>query len=212
PKCGGAGQIRAVSRSIFGQFVNIRTCPRCNGEGRVIERFCSVCGGEGRVKAESTLSIEVPPGVSTGNYLTMKGEGNTGIRGGSPGDIIVIFEEKEHKYFVRRGNDILLDLIISFSQAALGDKVEIPTLKGRANLHIPSGIQSGKVLRMKGKGIPDLRTGQIGDQLVRIKLWTPTKLSERQKELFKELSKYDGSMHPSRNGKGLFAKVKDVFS
>lgn len=209
--CGGAGQVKQVSRSLFGQFVNISACPSCNGEGKVIKDACSTCSGEGRIKKESTISVKIPAGVAEGNYLSLRGQGNSGIRGGSSGDIIVVMEELEHKYFERDGDDIIYDQQISFSQAALGDEVEVPTLTGKAKLQIAPGTQSGKILRMRGKGIPHLNHNGSGDQLVRIILWTPTKLSKKENDLFKELAKLDHTI-PKNDKNGFFERMKKSFT
>jgi len=190
PVCHGTGQVRQVSRSLFGQFVNIATCGHCGGEGRVISEACKSCGGKGRQKGEQTLKVNIPAGVATGNYLTIKGEGDVGPKGGPRGDVFVFIEEKKDERFERHGNDILYNLSISISQAVLGGEVEIPTLTGKAKLQIDPGTQSGKILRMRGKGIPHLNGHGKGDQLVRIAVWTPTKLSKDAKGLFQKLSEY----------------------
>ncbi|MCA9742622.1 MAG: molecular chaperone DnaJ [Deferribacteres bacterium] len=209
--CGGTGEIRNVSRSFFGQFVNVSTCPQCHGEGKVIKDPCVSCHGEGRIKGEGTIEVTIPAGVSTGNYMTIRNEGNAGPRGGAPGDAILLIEEKEHKAFDRHGDDILYDLILSFPQLALGDNVEIPTLKGKAELDIAPGTQVGKILRMKGKGIPHLKGHGSGDQLVRVMVWTPTKLSAKEKDLLKELAQAENFV-PPKSAKGIFEKIKEVFS
>ncbi|MDZ7331847.1 MAG: molecular chaperone DnaJ [candidate division KSB1 bacterium] len=209
PLCHGIGEIRQASRTIFGQFINVTTCSECGGEGRIIKTPCSNCHGEGRVKAESTLNVTIPAGVTSGNYLSLRGEGNVGPRGGPAGDAIVVIEEKEHQYFERHGDDILYDLYVSFSQVALGDEVEVPTLNGRARLTIAPGTQSGKILRMKGKGIPHLNQQGKGDQLVRVLVWTPTKLSEREKQLLRELMNSEGLKPPTAD-KSFFKKVKQA--
>ncbi|RMD98009.1 MAG: molecular chaperone DnaJ [Calditrichaeota bacterium] len=211
PQCGGTGEIRHVSRSIFGQFINVSTCSYCHGEGRIIKEHCENCGGEGRVREERILTVEIPPGVSSGNYITLRGEGDVGPQGGPPGDVIVFIEEKEHKYFERHGDDILYDLFLSFPQVALGTRVEIPTLNGRAELEIAPGTQSGKILRMRGKGIPHLRGHGRGDQLVRIQVWTPTKLNKQEKELLRKLAELE-NLKPPHSDKNLFHKIKEVFT
>lgn len=188
--CNGTGQVRQVSRSIFGQFVNITPCHQCGGEGKVISNPCGKCNGTGRNKGEGTIKVKIPAGVATGNYITLRGEGDVGPKGGSPGDVFVFIEEKQDERFERHGDDILYVLPISIPQAALGDEVEIPTLTGKARLHIDPGTQSGKILRMRGKGIPHLNGHGKGDQLVRINVWVPTKLSKEAKKLFDQMSQY----------------------
>ncbi|NOZ60112.1 MAG: molecular chaperone DnaJ [Calditrichaeota bacterium] len=209
PVCHGSGEIRQTARTIFGQMVNVTTCTHCGGEGRVIRDRCPLCNGEGRTKEESTLSVNIPAGVATGNYITLRGEGHAGPRGGATGNAIIIIEEEEHPYFERHGDDILYDLYVSFSQAALGDGVEVPTLKGKAKLVIPAGTQSGKILRMRGKGIGHLHNHSRGDQLVRILVWTPTKLSEKEKQLFSKLAEME-NIHPPKGDKSFFKKIKQA--
>jgi molecular chaperone DnaJ len=190
PACGGAGQVRQVTRSLFGQFVNITPCRNCRGEGKVITDPCKTCGGEGRNKGETTLKVKIPAGVATGNYITLRGEGDVGPKGGPKGDVYVFIEEATNDLFQRHGDDVLYDLSISIPQAVLGGELEIPTLKGKARLHIDAGTQSGKILRMRGKGIPHLNGSGKGDQLVRVIVWTPDHLSKTVKGLFEELAKH----------------------
>lgn len=187
-ECGGSGQVRQVSRSLLGQFVNITACPRCRGEGRVISKPCATCHGTGQKKGESMLNVKIPAGVSTGNYITMHGEGDVGPKGGPAGDVIVLIEEKRDPRFERHGDDILYQLNIGFPQAVLGDEIEIPTVLGKAKLHVEPGTQSGKILRMRNKGIPNLHGSGKGDQLVQVHVWTPTKLSKDLKKQIEELS------------------------
>ncbi|MFH1940911.1 MAG: molecular chaperone DnaJ [bacterium] len=188
--CHGTGQVRQMSRSIFGQFVNIATCRNCGGEGKVISEACRSCGGHGRKKGEANLKVKIPPGVATGNYITLRGEGDEGPRGGRPGDVFVFIEEKRDALFERHGDDILYNLSISIPQAVLGEEIEIPTLTGKAKLHIDSGVQSGKILRMRGRGIPHLHGVGKGDQLVKIHVWIPSRVSKEVKDIFQTLIKY----------------------
>ncbi len=187
--CNGTGEVRQVSRSIFGQFVNIQPCSNCSGSGKVISSPCTSCHSEGRVYEESTIKINVPAGVTDNSYMTLRGEGNAGKNGGSPGDIIVVFQELEHEYFTREGDNVIYDLFISFPEAVLGTEVEIPTLNGRAKLKIESGTQPGKYLKMREKGIQHLNRHGAGDQLVKINIFVPDKISAKEKELLKELQK-----------------------
>ena len=217
PMCNGSGEIRQVSRSVFGQFVNITTCGNCNGEGKIIREQCTACGGEGRMHGETTMKVNVPAGVSEGNYIPLHGQGNAGQRGGPAGDLIVIIEEEPHKIFSRDGDDIVLDLLVSYPQAALGSEIEIPTLAGRAKLKIEPGTQSGKVLRMRGKGIPNLRGDFHGDQLIRVNVWIPMHLAKEDKELLKLLAKSE-NIQPhegdksAHSEKSFFEKMKNIFS
>ncbi|MEW5702381.1 MAG: molecular chaperone DnaJ [Candidatus Zixiibacteriota bacterium] len=210
PQCHGTGEVRQVSRSIFGQFVNISTCPRCHGAGETIDKPCPTCRGEGRVEGHSTISVDVPPGVSSGNYITVRGAGHAGPRGGPSGDAIVLIEEQDHEQFERHGNDVLYRLPISFSQAALGDSVVVPTLDGSVKLKIPSGTQSGRLFRLRGKGIPHLRGGGSGDQLVQVFVWTPTDLSSDERALLEKLSRSRGGQ-PPKPDRSFFDKLRSGF-
>ncbi|HSD63029.1 MAG TPA: molecular chaperone DnaJ [Ignavibacteriaceae bacterium] len=187
PVCHGSGEVKTVSRSVFGQFVNISTCNNCSGEGSVIDKPCKKCMGDGRIQDEVTVKIESPAGVSEGNYMTLRNEGNAGKRGGPNGDLIVIFKEIPHEYFAREGDDILYDLFVSYPEAVLGADVEVPTLNGKAKLKIESGTPSGKLLKMKDKGIRHLNHSGRGDQIVRVNISIPKKLSAKEKELLREL-------------------------
>jgi molecular chaperone DnaJ len=217
PVCNGTGEFRQVSRSVFGQFVNISTCQNCNGEGRVIKEPCQTCHGDGRAQGEATIKVNIPAGVSEGNYIPLRGEGNAGRRGGPPGDIIVVIEEEPHSVFVRNGNDVILDLLVSFPEAALGAEIEVPTLTGRAKLKIEPPVQSGRVLRMKEKGIPHLNSFGRGDQLVRVNVWVPTSLTAKERGLLKELSQCEG-INPkegdssANSDKSFYGRVKKAFS
>jgi molecular chaperone DnaJ len=216
PQCNGTGELRQVSRSMFGQFVNITTCPTCGGEGRIIKDPCSNCHGEGRVHGESTIKVNVPAGVANGNYIPLQGQGNAGRRGGPSGDLIVVIEEQPHEYFKRNEDDIIFDLYISFPNAALGGSVEIPTLTGKAKLTIDPGTPAGRLLRMRERGIPHLNGYGHGDQLVRVNVWVPSRLNVKEKELLKELASSE-HMTPTEeesraSDRTFFDKVKDVFS
>ncbi len=213
--CGGAGEIRQVTRSVFGQLVNVRVCPTCRGEGQRLKNPDPICGGSGRVKGEETITIPVPPGAMEGNYISMRGGGNAGIRKGPPGDLRVEIEEVPHEEFTREGLDIFYDCFISFPDAALGTEVEVPTLKGRARLQIDPGIQSGKILRMRGRGLPELQTSRRGDQMVRVHVWTPQHLTPQEREMLETMRKSE-SFKPKPQAKeerkSFFSRVKDVFS
>jgi molecular chaperone DnaJ len=185
--CNGSGEIRQVSRSVFGQFVNIAACNNCNGSGRVISKHCKTCSGEGRVYDDSTIRINVPAGVTDNSYMSLRGEGNAGKHGGPAGDVIAIFKELEHDFFERDGDNVIYDLFISYPEAVMGTEVEVPTLNGRAKLKIESGIESGKFLKMREKGIQHLNSHGAGDQLVRVNIHVPKKISSKEKDLLKEL-------------------------
>ena len=214
--CHGSGEVRTVSRSMFGQFVNIQVCPSCNGEGRVIKEKCHNCTGEGRERKETTMKVKIPAGVSTGNYIPLRGEGDAGIRGGGSGDLIVLIEEQEHRYFVREEDNIHYDLTISITDAVLGTETEVPALGGNVVLKIESGTQPGKILWLRDKGIRHLNHSGRGDQLVHINVYIPNKLSTKEKEMFNELSKSEHLKPKSKSSenksKGFFNKVKESFS
>ncbi|UCF63099.1 MAG: molecular chaperone DnaJ [bacterium] len=220
PQCQGSGEVREVSQSIFGRFVNIASCPRCAGRGTIITDPCTTCRGEGLVHGEDQVEVTVPAGVSEGNYMTVQGKGNSGPNGGPAGDLIVVMEEQSHPFFTRNGNDVVLELNLSFPDVAIGMEIEIPTLeiegKGKnsknkmVKISIPAGTQSGKVFRLRGKGIPELNAYRKGDLLVEVRVWTPTKLSTREKELLEELSQSENFQPPKK--KGFFEKVKEALN
>jgi molecular chaperone DnaJ len=190
PECQGTGQIKQVVRTLLGQTVNVQTCRRCRGAGQTVVTPCPTCRGEGRVEGEETVEVKVPAGVMSGNFMRLEGRGDAGPRGGRPGDLLVVFDEIEHDVFVRESEvDILTEAHLSITHAARGVKVEVPTLGGgKARVTIPEGIQSGKVLRLRGKGLPALRGGGRGSLLVRVVVETPTRLSAEEKRLLDELS------------------------
>ncbi len=194
--CSGSGQIRQMSQSFFGQSVVVRECPVCNGSGEVIENPCRTCGGNGIQRKAVEIKVKVPAGVAEGNYMTLNGQGNKGPKGYESGDLIIFFEENAHPVFTRNGEDVITEVQIQFYQAALGLILEVPTLEGKAKLKIPSGIQSGQILRMRGKGFPKVRGSSRGDQLVRVQVHTPKSLSRQQKKLFEELSTLNGQSEP----------------
>ncbi len=215
PKCDGTGEVREVSRSVFGQFVNVQACPQCNGEGRIVENPCDDCGGEGRVEGEETITVNVPAGVMEGNYLTISDAGNAGTRGGVTGDLRIEIEEEPHDDFVRDGLDIYHDVYLSFPEAALGTEVEVPTLEGRARLEVEPGVQAGKILRMRNRGIPDLEGAGKGDQMIRIHVWTPQDLDSEEREMLEELRDHDHFQpepEDPNTEKSFFSRVSDVFS
>lgn len=207
PVCEGRGEIRQVSRSVFGQFVNITSCNNCSGEGTVIDKPCKTCKGDGRVQDEVTVKINVPAGVTEGSYMTLRGEGNAGLRGSSAGNIIVVFEEIQHEFFIREGDNIIYDLVISYPDAVLGTDVEVPTLTGKAKLKIEAGTDAGKMLRMKEKGIQHLNSHGAGDQYVRVNIHVPKKVNGKEKDLLKELSSMPNiNVTDEEQGKGFFKK------
>jgi molecular chaperone DnaJ len=196
-QCNGSGQVRQVRQSFFGQSVVVTDCPLCQGTGEFIENPCSSCHGSGIRRDTVSIKVKVPKGVESGNYMTLDRQGNKGGKGIHPGDLLVFFEEKSDKYFVRNGTDVVLEAHIGIAQAVLGDSITVPTIEGRASLKIPKGIQSGQVLRMRGKGLPRLRSSYRGDQLIRIIVDIPTSLSKQEKNLYNELNKNSASKKPT---------------
>ncbi|MCX6009744.1 MAG: molecular chaperone DnaJ [Chloroflexi bacterium] len=189
PNCNGNGEVRRVQQSLFGRFIHAATCPHCKGEGTVINNPCRQCKGSGKERVKRKLTVTVPPGIDESYQMRLSNEGDTGKYGGSPGDICINFSIKPHKFFVRKGNDILHELPINFAQAALGDNIEVLTLDGKATFKIPPGTQNGKVFRIKGKGVPRLNSKGRGDQLVIIRVVTPQSMDANQRRLFEELAK-----------------------
>lgn len=212
--CNGMGEVRQVSRTMFGQFVNVQPCPTCHGEGRVIKNKCGKCGGEGRVKGEETVKVKIPSGVSDGNYITLRGQGNVGIRGGMAGNLIVLLEEKQNTLFERGGNDIYYNLNLSVPDAILGTEVEVPTLKGKAKVKIESGTQPGRLLRMKEKGIHGLNGSGIGDQFIKVHVHIPSDLNPDEKNKIESLRTSSNFKPKNQQAeqKDFFSKIKDVFN
>ncbi len=213
PACNGTGQERISRHSPLGQFVSVQPCRMCAGQGEIIRDPCPTCRGEGRVREESTITVEVPAGVSTENYITLRGQGNVGPRGGPRGDITVLIAVEDHPDFKRDGNDLVHELHVTFTQAALGDHVDVPTVGGSAPLSVPAGVQTGEVLRMRGLGLPDLDGGMKGDQLVRVVVWTPEDLDRRQREALERLREVEDPVpeHAGRGRRGFWARVKEAF-
>ena len=207
PNCRGTGQVRTQQ----GFFSISTTCNQCRGEGTIISDPCPKCQGQGRLRSQESLSVRIPPGVDNGSRLKLRGEGEAGYGGGTPGDLYVIIHVKEHSLFVRQENHIVIEVPISFPQAALGCEIEVPTLEGKVNLKIPSGTQSGKVLRLKGKGIIDLHGYGRGDQLIRVVVETPRSLTSRQRELLEEFAKLDGKAVNHPLSKGFVDQIKKMF-
>ncbi|WP_158826368.1 molecular chaperone DnaJ [Mucilaginibacter lacusdianchii] len=210
--CGGSGAVRRVTNTILGQMQTTSTCPTCNGEGTTITSKCNVCHGDGVVRGEETISINIPAGVSEGMQLSMGGKGNAAPRGGVPGDLIILIEEVQHETLKRDGNNIIYDLHINFVDAALGTSVEVPTIDGKAKIKIEPGTQGGKVLRLKGKGVPEVNSYHRGDQLVHINIWTPKALSREERETLEKLQNSPNfKPNPGKNEKSFFERMKEYF-
>lgn len=212
--CGGSGEIRQVQRSVFGQFVSASPCPHCGGEGRRVKDPCEKCHGEGRERKERAFEVEVPPGVTSDNYITLRGQGNVGPRGGPRGDILVVLEVEDDPRFIRDGDDLIHTAQISFSQAALGSEIEVPTVWGAEIIDVPAGVQSGEVIHLRGKGLPHLGGGGRGDLHIRIHVWTPIRLSAEQEKLFHSLREVEGSPPEpgDRPRSGFWHRMREAFS
>lgn len=213
--CGGAGEERVVMQGMMGRMVSVQPCRRCRGEGRVIDDPCARCNGDGRTRSQKEVTVEVPPGVTSENYITLRGEGSIGARGGPRGDVIVLLEVEDDPRFVRQGADLITELPITFTQAALGDEVRVEGVEDRVKLTIPSGIQAGTVLRVRGQGLPHLQDPARGDLLVRVAVFTPRDLTSRQREIFEQLREVEEAA-PERiqddEGRGFWSRVKEAFS
>ncbi len=211
--CNGTGQQEVVANTPFGRIVNRRVCQTCEGKGKVVKEKCGTCRGTGRVRVRRKIHLSVPAGVDDGAQLRVSGEGEPGANGGPPGDLYVVLRVKDHEFFEREGNDIYCEVPINFGQAALGDEIEVPTVDGRVKLKIPAGTQTETFFRLRGKGVPHLRGNGRGDQHVKVKVVTPTKLTDRQKELLREfsgLAESNGS-EAAHTDEGFYDKMKRAF-
>ena len=206
--CGGSGEVRRQTRSMFGQFVSVTACPTCAGEGVVVQEPCEVCRGEGRVRAEKTVAVEIPAGVSSNNYLTLRGQGAAGPRNGPPGDLLVMLDIRDDDRFERQGDDLVFDLPLSFSQVALGLEVTVPTPYGDEQIKIAPGTQPETIVRLRGRGLPVLGQSTKGDLIVRVHVWTPERLSAEQERLFRELAALEGE--PPKRSPGFWSKLKEA--
>lgn len=209
--CGGSGQISIEQNTPFGRIVNRRTCPSCQGRGTIIPHKCSTCSGTGKVKKRRKIHVKVPAGIDDGQQLRVAGQGEPGVNGGPPGDLYVVFHVRSHEFFERDGDDVYCEVPITFVQAALGDEIEVPTLHGKVKLKIPAGTQTGTRFRLKGKGIPNVRGYGHGDQHIVTRVVTPTKLTEKQKQLLKEFAEIGGQLAPDEQEDSFFAKMKRAF-
>jgi molecular chaperone DnaJ len=210
-ECGGSGEVRRAQRSIFGQFVNVVPCQHCGGEGHIITKPCPQCRGAGRNQNSRRIAVSIPAGVDHGSRIRISGEGNIGTKGGGSGDLYVILSVQQHDLFKRRGDSILYELPVNFVQAALGASIDVPTVDGTVKLKIAPGTQTGKVFQLKGKGVPHLRGGGRGDQLVMVHVVTPDDLSAEQRRLFQELEKTLGPASMPKGDRGFFHRFKDLF-
>ena len=210
--CNGSGQVRKVVNTMLGQMVSATTCHVCHGEGKVVTQKCTTCAGEGRELKEEVITVNIPGGVAEGMQLSMSGKGNVPPRGGVAGDLLIVIEEEEQELLKRDGSNIVFDLHVSFIDAVLGTSIEVPTIDGKAKIKIDPGTQSGKVLRLKGKGVKDLNGYGKGDQLIYVNVWTPQHLNKEEKELIERLRESENfKPNPGKHDKGFFEKMKEYF-
>ncbi len=213
PTCRGTGQVTRVTNTFLGQMQTRSTCPQCGGEGQVITDKCDVCHGNGIVQGEEVVTINIPAGVADGMQLSMSGKGNAAARGGINGDLIILIEEEQHQDLVRDGNNLIYDLYISFPDAALGTTTEIPTVDGKVKIKLPAGTQGGKVLRLRGKGIPDINGYGKGDLLVNVNIWTPKHLSKEEKVVLEKIKSSENfKPSPTSQDKSYFSRMREFFS
>ena len=211
--CGGAGMVRQVRNTFLGTMQTTAACPNCNGTGEVITDKCNSCRGQGTEQASETIEFDIPPGVENGMQLSLRGKGNAGKRGGPNGDLLVIIEEKDHTFLKRDGQNLLFDLYLNFADAALGTQIEVPTLTGKVKIKIPAGTQSGKIFRLKGKGLKSVNSYSAGDQLIYVNIWTPKKTNAKEKKILEELRDMPNLQpQPSKAEKGFFEKMKEFFN
>ncbi|MEA4846568.1 MAG: molecular chaperone DnaJ [Clostridiaceae bacterium] len=208
-QCNGTGQVQYKQSTPFGQFVNVKTCEVCRGEGKIITNPCTSCNGKGKIRKSKKIMLNIPAGIDDGQTMSLRGEGDPGSKGGPAGDLFVTVNVKAHSIYKRQGNDVVCEIPITFAQAALGAELEVPTLDGKVKYSLPEGTQTGSIFRLKGKGIPYLRGNGRGDQYVKVEIDVPKKLNEKQKELLRQFSEISGDdVHEQR--KGFFDKMKDA--
>ncbi|MDO4552042.1 MAG: molecular chaperone DnaJ [Bacillota bacterium] len=211
PKCNGTGQQTVTQRTPFGQFTNVQPCDRCGGTGQIIEKPCPVCNGSGRVRKTTTIAVDIPAGVDNDSIISIKGQGEPGTNGGPQGDLYVVVSVRPHKLFKRRGDDLWLEIPITFTQAALGDEIVVPTLKEKVSYKIPAGTQPDTVFRLKGKGLKGLRSSRTGDLYVKVLLEVPTKLNREQKKAIEKFGQLTAEGDCYARRKSFSDAVKDMF-
>ncbi len=209
--CHGSGQLNVEQNTPFGRIVNRRVCNYCNGTGKEIKHKCSTCGGTGKVKKRRKIHVKIPAGIDDGQQLRVSGQGEPGVNGGPAGDLYVVFHVRSHEFFERDEDDIYCEMPITFVQATLGDEIEVPTVHGKVKLKIPAGTQTGTKFRLRGKGVPNVRGYGVGDQHVIMRIVTPTKLTEKQKQLLQEFAEVSGKVPQGDQEEGFFSKVKRAF-
>ncbi|HEU4641243.1 MAG TPA: molecular chaperone DnaJ [Gemmatimonadaceae bacterium] len=210
PTCGGTGEVRRAQRSFFGQFVSVAPCPTCSGQGKTVDTPCRRCRGEGRVRAEKSMTVAIPAGVATGQYMTLRGVGSVGPQGGPRGDVLLIFDVEEDPRFERDGADLYTEVLVTYPQLVLGADIEAPNVTGSISLRVPAGTQSGQVFHLKGRGLPHVNASGSGDLHVRVQLWTPQSLTTEQEELITALQKLEGSPPTSARAKGFWSRMKEA--
>jgi molecular chaperone DnaJ len=209
--CAGGGEVRRAQRSFFGQFVTVAPCPTCKGEGRIIQSPCKKCRGEGRTRTDREIVVKVPPGVATNQYMTLRGVGNAGARGGQRGDVHVIFEVAEDQRFERDGEDLYTEALVTYPQLVLGADIVVPLVAGEMMLRVPPATQSGQVFHLRGRGLPRVNGGGTGDLHVRVQLWTPEDLTDEEKKLIGRLGDLQPGVPMSeKGGKGFWAKMRET--
>jgi molecular chaperone DnaJ len=209
--CQGSGQLNVEQNTPFGRIVNRRVCNHCNGTGKEIKNKCHTCSGTGKVKKRRKINVKIPAGVDDGQQLRVSGQGEPGVNGGPAGDLYVVFQVRTHEFFERDGDDIYCEMPITFVQASLGDEIEVPTIQGKIKLKVPAGTQSGTKFRLKGKGVPNVRGYGVGDQHIIVRIITPTKLTEKQKQLLAEFAEISGNLPRGEHEESFFSKVKRAF-
>jgi molecular chaperone DnaJ len=207
--CGGAGEVRRAQRSFFGQFVSVAPCPTCAGEGQVASSPCKKCRGEGRARAERTLKITVPAGVATGQYMTLRGSGNIGPRGGTRGDVLVVFEVEDDERFDRDGEDLFCEALVTYPQLVFGAEVRVPGITGDLTLRVPAGTQSGAVFHLRGRGLPRVNASGVGDLHVKVQLWTPQSVHGDEEQTIRHLATLQGQA-PAQREKSIWSKMKEA--
>ena len=211
--CRGSGAVRQVRSTFLGQMQTTVTCPTCNGTGQEITAKCGTCKGDGRKYGDELIEIEIPAGVQEGMQLSMAGRGNAGKQGGPAGDLLIHIEETAHEYLQRDGQNVIYDLYLNIADAALGTNLEVPTIDGRVKIKIPEGTQAGKILRLKGKGLPSVQSYGKGDQLIHVNVWTPKKLSSEERSMLEKLRDSDNfKPQPGKSEKSFFEKMRDIFA
>lgn len=211
--CRGVGYVRQVRSTFLGQMQTTAPCPTCNGSGQTITAKCGTCKGDGSVYGEETIEMDIPAGVEADMQLSMRGKGNAGEQGGPAGDLLINIEEKKHPHLQREGTNVVYDLYLNFADAAMGTSVEVPVLDGKVKVKVPPGTQSGRIFRLKGKGLPALQSYGRGDQLIHVNIWTPKKLNDEERRLLEKLRNMPNfSPNPGKSEKGFFDKMKDYFS